>query len=110
MFLKYIKSGEAMYQVFSWYLEQLKKVFNVLDSVEILPNFTFLNMLVTLLFVGLFFDVLRFGLNRFTFTKDILPDSNYVGKHSEEYLAEHTKTGKAVKTKVVQMTGKHVKK
>lgn len=106
MFLVY-KTGSSFVEVFNWYVAQVLKIFDVMRSFEVFPNVTYFDFFLAFIALCLLFKIIKWGYNQSMLT-DVVP--SYAGKHSEEYLAEHTKTGKGVKNKVVQMTGKHVKK
>lgn len=103
MFLVY-KTGNAFVKVFNWYVAQLIKVFDVMRSFEVFPNVTYFDFFLAFIALCLLFKIIKWGYNQSMLT-DVVP--SYVGKHSEEYLAKHTKTGKNTKFAREALNSKH---
>jgi len=86
-----------MYEVFIFYLETLKKLFNLLDSFEIFPGISYLSFMVAVIFISVFIKIISFGLKDdfqsiLTFgipSYKNKGNSKYVGKHSSEYLNDN---------------------
>lgn len=92
-------SGEKILQVFNFYIQQLIKVFNVLDSLELFPGISYLTMLIIIAIISILFRIITFGLKSRSLINEFINNDSYVGKHSEEYTSKHSKTGISLRKK-----------
>lgn len=94
------KVGKDIFDIVVFYFNQLNKIFKIWDSVEIFPGISYFKLVILVSILCIILGIIKQG------TKDYLEDKvsvPYEGKHSQEYLAKHSKTGLKVRKEANKM-------
>ena len=90
------KVGKDIFDIVIFYFNQLNKIFKIWDSVEIFPGISYFKLVILVSILCIILGIIKQGTKEYLEDKVSVPYeklSNYTGKHSQEYLAKHSKTG-----------------
>ena len=91
-----IKAGESILLIARFFIQQLGKIFDILDNFEILPGVTYFNLMLSIFVICILIKIIRFGYKDEIRQgiKDDLPvlKVGYKGKHTNDgYRPKHNK-------------------
>lgn len=59
-------TGQKILQVFNFYLLQISKLFNLLDSLELFPGISYLDMLISIIIISVLLKIITFGIEKYS--------------------------------------------
>ena len=80
-------SGQAILQIFNFFISQIGKAITVMDSFEFLPNISYWDLVLTLCIISILIKFAKFGIDKKEIISSLLTKKskdNYEPKHAKE--------------------------